>query len=293
VGPLEAERLRIGFHALAGRLDPAGLRRELAAVAGAAVARVLQWRATEAPPLLVIGLGALGAQRLGWGGALELLFVDAETGQDGVGLARDARAIVAALTASTPAGTLLRVATSARPGGKGGPLVATPRSLHNWVAAGAGPGAWASLLTARALVGGPAAAAVAADLVAAARRQIAARPRAFLGALARSYAAGQGAAALAALEAAGLTPADHAAAIAAAAAHFAWLEDRLALAHDRPATALALLARAPRARDGHDARQHARLARSLGRAGESIDTLWGDHRQHLAAADLIFGPVAG
>jgi glutamate-ammonia-ligase adenylyltransferase len=149
-----AELLRIGLNDLYGELDTEGVSKQLTQLAEVCLEAALdlckddlrprygvpmtvdaKGRQREAP-IVILGLGALGAAEMAYHSDLDLIFIYAEGGETTRGLpnhdyfVRLAQALITALSSPTGEGYAYQVDARLRPSGRFGPLVTSLESFE-------------------------------------------------------------------------------------------------------------------------------------------------------------------
>ncbi|HKA89964.1 MAG TPA: hypothetical protein VKE22_20020, partial [Haliangiales bacterium] len=150
------ELLRIGLADVAGELDLDDVFEALSDMADVLIGRTLELvlpTVPGAPPLVVLGLGKLGARELGYASDLDLVFVF-DGGVDEMDAAsRLAQRLVGALGAHLEEGRLYEVDTRLRPSGRQGTLVSSLAAWQRYHAESAAPWERQALVRARVVCG--------------------------------------------------------------------------------------------------------------------------------------------
>ena len=150
----QREMLRIAWRDLAGWADVDEILEDLSALAdaciGAALARLYEWQCRELgtprtaagrpQPLVVLGMGKLGARELNFSSDIDLIFAFPEAGQlkGGRGLSHEefflrlAQRLIQALNDVTADGFVYRVDMRLRPYGDSGPLVMSFDAMEDY-----------------------------------------------------------------------------------------------------------------------------------------------------------------
>jgi len=152
------ELLRIGLADVAGQLDLEEVFEALSDLAdvliGATFERVRR-SVPGAPPMVVLGLGKLGAREMGYASDLDLVFVF-DGGVDEMDAAsRAAQRLVGALGAHLEEGRLYEVDTRLRPSGRQGTLVSSLAAWRQYHAESAAAWERQALVRARVVCGDP------------------------------------------------------------------------------------------------------------------------------------------